>query len=292
MQVEVYGDILCLINGGMDGLCLLLTAKLLHIPRKNWRLLLASMVGGVYAVIALVMDVGQMGALILDVGVCLLMCGIAFGRRKEISRLPLWCGVYVAISMVMGGVMTALYQLLRRGGVDRWLPMGEDGLSSLVFVLLAGVGGALTYAWGKFFRQKQAIRDGVLTIQMGGVTLTLSAMVDSGNLLCDPMGGGVVIPVRRQALANLLSPQLQKHLQTQSQENFDHATLWDCPEACRIRLIPTATAMGEGMLWAFLPDAVTFAPVGKSPYAVHALIAPTSLPSCPADALIPSELLG
>ena len=288
MTVEVYGDILFLINAGMDALCLLLTAKLLHIPQRMWRWMLASVCGGVYAVAVLWMDVAQPWGFVIDMSVCLLMCGLAFGRRGELGRLCLYAVVYTAISMVMGGVMTALYQMLRRMGVAAWLPGGDDGISSLAFVLLAGLGGIFTHIWGRFFKKQQRTKSCVLTITMGERQVTLSAMVDSGNLLQDPMGGGLVIPVKTQATLPLLSPRLQDLLTRQ--EKFDDA-LWEIPEASRIRLIPTGTAMGQGILVALRPDIILLTPEGESPYAVKALIAPTPLPEAPADALIPLDLL-
>ncbi|MBQ5725514.1 MAG: sigma-E processing peptidase SpoIIGA, partial [Clostridia bacterium] len=39
MSVDVYVDVLFLINAGMDCLCLSLAARLLHHPMSLWRLL-------------------------------------------------------------------------------------------------------------------------------------------------------------------------------------------------------------------------------------------------------------
>lgn len=287
MAVDVYGDILFLINGGMDALCLALTAKLLHIPYKTGRWLLASALGGVYAVGALLVSIGQPWAVVVDLAVCLLMCALSFGRKGELRRLPLYAVVYMAISMVMGGVMTALYQLLCRAGVAQWLPGGEDGLSSVAFVLLAGLGGLFTHLWGRFFKKSHTARACTLTVRMGRATVTLTGMVDSGNLLRDPMGGGLVIPVKGQAILPILSQEMRDFLATRATGGGE---MWRFPEASRIRLIPTGTATGEGMLLGIRPDEIILTPEGKAPYAVKAIIAPTSLPESPADALVPAEL--
>lgn len=289
MTVDVYADILFLINAGMDGLCLLLTSKLLHIPQKTWRLLLASGLGGVYAVFALLMSVGEFGALLIDILVCFLMCVISFGSRRGLKRLPLWSGVYVAISMLMGGMMTGIYHLLQRSGISAWLSDGgDDSLSSVAFVLLAGVGGVLTHTFSKFFKKKQAIQTGTLILRQGENRLTLTAMVDSGNLLRDPMGGSVVIPVRVTSVKSLFSPVFGTWL---SRQNMQDEGLWEMPEAHRIRLIPTHTAMGEGMMVAVRLDEVVWCADGKEGYRVHALIAPTDLSGSPVDALVPREFL-
>ena len=81
MEVEVYADLLFLINAAMDGLCLLLTGRLLHRRVKPWRVALASVLGGVYAVAALFPEVGTVLSLLLDAAVCLIMCALVFGGR-------------------------------------------------------------------------------------------------------------------------------------------------------------------------------------------------------------------
>ena len=288
MAVEVYGDILFLINAGMDGLCLLLTAKLMHIPQKTWRWLTASAVGGMYAVAVLWMNVGQPWGFLIDMLVCLLMCGISFHHKGSMQRIPLYGVVYMALSMVMGGVMTALYQLLRRAGIAAWLPGGDDSISSVAFVLLAGLGGLMTHGWSQFFKKKHITKTCTLTIRVGERVVTISGMEDSGNLLRDPMGGGVVIPVKTQAVIPLLSYQMQTLL---AKQDIGSETLWELPEAHRIRLIPTGTATGEGMMLALRPDEILLQQDSKAPYAVKALIAPTSLPQSPTDALLPSDLI-
>ena len=286
--VEVYGDILFLINAGMDALCLLMTARLMHIPQKTWRWLIASAVGGVYAVAVLWMNVGQPWGFLIDMSICLLMCGISFHHKGSLRRIPLYGIVYMALSMVMGGVMTALYQLLRRAGIAAWLPGGDDSISSVAFLLLAVLGGLVTHGWSQFFKKKHITKTCTLTIRVGEREVSVTGMEDSGNLLRDPMGGGVVIPVKIQAVIPLLSSPMQALL---SKQDIGSESLWELPEAHRVRLIPTGTATGEGMMIALRPDEILLHIDGKSPYAIKALIAPTTLPESPADALLPSDLM-
>lgn len=286
-MTEVYGDLLFLVNAGMDCLCLCLTARLLHRPLALWRLLLSSALGGVYAVLVLLWDVGQPWALLIDLGVCLLMCLVALGKKGK-GGILLSGGVYLAASMVLGGVMTGLYHLLNRAGLPALLPDGEESLSSVAFVILAGGGGLVTYGWGRFFRRTQRVRMCTLNVTIDGKKASVSGMVDSGNLLKDPMGGGLVIPVRMEAVAELLSPDMRKLL---SAEKRTLAGLENIAEARRLRLIPAGTATGEGLLMAITPDTVTVAPEGKPPHTVKALIAPLPLSGAPADAMVPEELM-
>lgn len=286
--VDVYADVLFLVNFGMDALCLCLTSRLLHRSLSWGRFLLAAAMGGVYGVLALFIQVEAFPAFLIDTAVCFLMCGLAVGMR----RLWLTGGLYVLTSMVMGGIMTALYHWLNRVGISELLPGGEEGVSSVAFVLLAAVGGLFTLLWGKIFRKAESRRACKLTVSMtvNGHTITAQGIIDSGNLLTDPMDGTPVIVVKRQLLMPLLSPELQRVM---DQTPLPLETLSSVSEAPRLRLIPVNTATGEGMLLALRPETLVLTEMeGKSrPRSVACLISPAPLESAPADALIPSSLL-
>lgn len=283
--MDVYVDILFLINSGMDALCLILTARLLHRPLSMGRLLMSSVIGGVYGVAALFMEVGTLTAFALDVCICVLMCLISMGIR----RLWLTSGLYVLTSMVMGGMMTALYHWLNRAGAAELLPGGEEGVSSVAFLLLAVAGGLFTLLWGKIFRRAEARRAAHVTVTatLAGKTVTFSGMIDSGNLLTDPVSGTPVIAVDRKQMTPILSEQLSALLDISP---LPLSELTDVPEGERIRLIPTQTATGDGMLVALRPDEVVLDAGNGRPLSVKVLVCPVPLEDAPAKAMIPSGL--
>lgn len=288
--MDVYVDILFLVNGGMDALCLVLTAGLIHRPLKLWRMVTAAVLGGIYGVAVLFLEMGSALSFLADAAVCLLLCGVAFG----LGKLWLTGGVYLLASMALGGIMTALYHWLNRVGMAALLPGGEEGLSSMAFALLAALSGIFTFIWGKVFRNAESRRAATLSVRvtLDGRAVTLRGMVDSGNLLTDPISGTPVIPVSRERTLPLLSEGLEKLLRADAPDLESLARL---PEGVRIRLIPADTATGQGMLTAIRPDevilSVTDGGRGKKPYAVKALICPIPLAEGDTEALVPSSLL-
>ena len=105
-------------------------------------------------------------------------------------------------------------------------------------------------------------------------------MVDSGNLLRDPMSGRRVIVVERAAMASALPQNFPR----EGEMCRDHEL------ARRLRLIPAQTATGEGMLTALIPDSLTVTD-GSGSRSADYLIAPTSLAGKIGDfdALIPRD---
>lgn len=295
MEVEVYADLLFLINAGMDGLCLLLTGRLLHRRVKSWRVVLGAVLGGMYAVAALLFpDIGQAFSLLADIGMCLVMCGAVFGEGREggIKRLFRTAGVYFLLSMALGGIMTALYHLLNRAGVASLLSAlsdgGGDGLGSWLFLLLVLVGGTVSLWGGRMVRRSRAMRVCTVTVELDGRRVTLRGLVDSGNLLRDPIGGRVVICAEGEALGLILSPSLAAVLGGMSPQ----AVKLSPADARRMRVIPAGTATGAGILYGFLPDGITVTAEGeREGRKVDAVVAVTAIPTEGVEALIPSELM-
>lgn len=298
MTTDVYGDILFLINAAMDCLCFLLTARLLKRRIRGGRLALASLLGGAYAVAALFISVGRAAALALDILSCILLCTLVFlpdklsaGNRRWLSVLPL-SGVYLLVSFAMGGVMTGMYNLFNRAGCPEELAnSGTDGPTAWLFALLALLGGLLSLWGGRLFRRTGSQQNALLTVSLNGQSVTLSGLVDSGNLLTDPLDGKPVIPVKTDAIEALLSPALVAALRsgTVSSEQV--------PETPRLRLIPAATATGRSLIVGIRPDrlVIRLPDMGRELEAV-ALIAPLDLPETGgadrsvAEALIPAVL--
>jgi sigma-E processing peptidase SpoIIGA len=125
-------------------------------------------------------------------------------------------------------------------------------------------------------------------IRHGAHHLTLTALIDSGNLLRDPISGNMCVIVDADALRGVLPENVIKSAES---KNADTASF---PEdiARRIRLIPVGTATGRGMLLAIRADRVYICDKNKK-REVNALVALCKLEkNCEGcEALVPSELM-
>lgn len=292
MEKTVYADLLFMINFSMDFLCFYITSKLLHRKLNTLRALLASVFGGVYAVAILFAGFVPLLELVCNVGVGLAMCAVVFtGKGVRFGKFSLCSLVYVGVSVALGGLMTAMFNMLNLLG----LPLGSisesgDGMPVWLFALLAAVSGAATLAGGNFFRSSQAQRTADIEITYGNKTVKLAALCDSGNLLRDPISGKTVIITDISRFYSTLPEAVIRAVQKN-----DTSLLSKLPteSAKRLRLVPSHTASGTGMLFAFTPDKLTVRlPEGIS-HDVDALFAPVPLGASAKgfDALIPPELL-
>lgn len=276
----------------MDFLCFYLCARLLHRPLSLWRSMLASALGGAYAVVVLFLTVGRFPAFLLDAAVCVALCAVAMASRRERWRsLCKLSALYLLVSMVLGGVMTALFSQLNRipGVTDR---VEQDGVSSWVFFGLALLSAILTSLWGRCFRRATGKVPVTVIIEEAGRRVELDGIVDSGNLLRDPLGGRAVIPAEVARLQGIVPPLLLR--MAVSEKVGDMATALDEATARRVRLIPARGATGERLMVGWCPEHIYIKEThGRGEREVSALIAPARLSGRQdgVAALVPSELI-
>ena len=280
----VYVDLLFLINFSMDFLCFYITAKILSERLSLPRALIASALGGIYSDIALFVDVGQIFALIVDITVCIIICAVAFGRRKKLRQMPMHALVYLAVSMALGGFMTAIFNLLNRADI----PMAESrggGISLGSFALLAGVSAAITLVGGRFFKGKSTQMISEVKININGRYKSLRGMADSGNLLCEPISGSPCIVCDATSLREILPVGVYEAATT----TIDKLNVCECKG---IRLVPAKTASGSRMLVAIRPKEIIIS-TEKGEKEVDAYVALGEVGSLAdgCDALVPTTLV-
>ena len=283
MGEVVYVDLLFLINFSMDFLCFYVASRILSVKLSPIRATLASVIGGVYSDIALFLPVGRVLGLVIDVTVCGIMCAVAFYKKKEGARLFLHILVYFAVSMALGGFMTAIFNLLNQ--VD--IPVEEsntDGISVVSFAVLAGVSAIITLIGGRFFKAKNLQRKAELEILIDGKSKKINGIFDSGNLLREPISSKPCIVCDREALRDIVPFSIYMASKN-GMKTIDGASYLG------VRLVPIKTARGDGMLVALLADNIKIEVDGKV-HSVDAYVALGELGevSDGARALIPIEL--
>ena len=288
MGQTVYVDLLFLINFSMDFLCFFLTARILALPLSLPRTLLAAAVGGIYSDIALFITLGALPSLLVDIFVCVLICAIAFLKKGTLSSLPLYIIVYFAISMALGGFMTAIFNLLNKADIP--LESGaSDGISVWSFAILAAVSGVLTLLGGRFFRRKSAQTHAKVELFFDGKHIKLSAMTDTGNLLREPISGKPCIVADISSLSGIIPESLARAAREGKISALGRLSQNDSKN---VRIIPTKTALGEGMLIAIRAEKITV-DTGKGAKMIDAFVALSDIKKSAdgSEALLPSEIL-
>lgn len=203
-----------LINWGLLRMALTLTGQ--SVPA--WRTWAAALLGGIYAMAAVVPSLSFLGSLPGLAAAFLAMAMLAFGLEDRALSSALW---YLIVQLGFGGLVFAAAQLLR---VPAFLLGGRVyyPVSPRLLGMLLGGGMLLSRLLLRRFLRHGPGELETLELQLGPRRVVCAALVDTGNSLLDPLTGAAV-PVVQGELAGRLLPDLP----------LDAAALSDPPELLR-----------------------------------------------------------
>ncbi len=233
--MEIYADILFFVNVISTFILLDLTARLRKVKVKPKRKLAASLAGGITAVFAICF---------YDAGLLIRLAGFfvipasAFGIRKaEII-------IFSAMSFVMSAVFTA---------IDTFFEFKEVYVSNGIlyfnipivrFILVFSLSYAAIVITVHYIEKYRSEKYKRLKITVGSRSVTVKALVDSGNLLKEPVSGLPVIVCQWDRVMSLF-------------DNIDLVEFCENVAGFKIRLVPYKTVGGKRIMCAFYADSVS-----------------------------------
>ena len=247
----------------IDFILLFITGKLIKSDIVYKRIIAASFIGAVYVILTVYVGREFMTFFIVKFSVSVLMLMVSFDIKGIIANIRVILCFYI-ISLIMVGIMTALYYLI------------YDRLTVNAIVLSLFVGYAALHF---FFREIKARIDKnnymrTVVINVGSLSSTLKAFIDTGNELSDPMTKKPVIVVNIESLRNILSEELYCNiLRFYENKDYDYKSLLSENNNCNLRIIryDTISSKGERMV-IFTPDNIEVKGNGKSIPVVDAVI--------------------
>ena len=287
MEQTVYVDLFFLINFSMDMLGLILASRLLSRSISLPRIILASAFGALYACVSLFWGLSNFFDVLIDIFAGFVIGVIAIMKKRNIRDVLGFSIVYTAVSIVLGGFMTALFSIFNRLKIDKLFDGAEggDGISVWLFALLAFISGVLSLLGGRLFRKRSSRKEGMLCVSFNKRSVTLRAICDSGNLLKEPISAKMCIVVDTESVLSILPNNARDKIREGKEIDTS------CGIAQRMRVIPISTVSGEGILYAFRPDSVKInMGNGWSEVDVYIAFGEINKGSDGAEALIPSEI--
>ena len=243
--MTVYLDLVILLNFAVDFLLILGTNRLCGYPMRAGRAVAAAVFGGLYAGVCMLPGFYFLGNVLWRTVSLALMGVIAFGvSGSTVRRIML----LVLLSMALGGAA---------------MGMNENSLTGI----LLGAGGIfLMCAIG--FRGKLSGQEFVdVVLRYRGKEKKLTAMLDTGNTLKDPITGESVLVVGADVAMTFLG--------LTEEALLNPITALEMQRICGLRLIPyRAVGQPNGMLLALRMDEVI---IGKEKAGTLVAFAPQKI---------------
>lgn len=238
----IYLDTLFLVNFVCDYILLLCTARVSGAEIRRGQILLASVLGGLYACLCTFSEIPWVRSPIIQCVCSTLLCIAAFGQEARMLRCII---SFLCISAMVGGVLSALSISIHE---TIFLPMNFK----IIFPVFAIVCGILSLLLRRFpqLQRKQLHQ---ITVTMNDRTIQFRAMRDTGNELYDPITNLPVLICETTILRQLF-PNLDMSA------NDPYILFFTLSETDlfknRMKLIPYKTISETGILLGFKPDRV------------------------------------
>ena len=204
-----YLDLIILENVCMNYLILYTAGKLLNRNIKKIRLLIASIIGALY-VFSLYIDLPNYVVNISKILVALILVKISFisNNIKNIIKETI---VFLMVSFVYSGCALAFIHFMKPKVIYivNGIIIGGEYIFELVLIS-AIISFLLIKASMKLIKLKQKLTksDMICKIELGlgNNSIKINALLDTGNLLTDPISKEPVIIVEKEKLISLIPP--------------------------------------------------------------------------------------
>ena len=246
----IYIDVLFFINLAINFSLLMCMRCILKLPLKSFRLLLGGCTGALYSCLVYTVNLPFMSSAIMRLAFAVAIVGVSFGfsgTASLVKRTFLFIALTIAMGVAMLGLLYFTNMGIRLGGVIK------NGVFyfniPLKYMVFCSVGAyILVYCLEKVFKKASYRSFSRVKIYRYGKAVELTALIDTGNMLCDPLSGRKVLI----AEAEMLSPLFAFCIEDILKEGFKPEVL---PEG--FRLIPyNSIGKKDGLLVAFVPDLV------------------------------------
>lgn len=258
--MTIYLDVVLLENLCMNYIILFATGYLLKRRLNHIRLILSALLGGIYSILAYMEIVEAYSSFALKIVLSIVMVYVAYYPRhlKQLAKELLF---FYLTSFVFGGCAFALLyvikpqEILIRNG-------SYVGTYPLKIAVLGGiVGFTITAVAFRFAKVKLSKKDMYcdITIYFGEKQISTIALLDTGNLLKDPITSMPVIVVEKELLKEILPDIILNNLnkiiggdvpkEIYENENLEYIT--------KFRVIPfSSIGKTNGMLLGFKANKV------------------------------------
>ena len=210
----IYIDVVLIENLCMNYIILFATGYILKIKRNPIRIFISSLIGGIYSILAYMKIVGLYSNMGMKFLLSIIMVYIAY-NAKNIKSLSKQIVMFYLVSFVFGGCAFALLYFIK----PQEILMNNGmyvGTYPLKIALLGGiVGFTITAIAFKVVKSKLRKKDMFCEIEiyLHEKSIRTRAMIDTGNMLKDPITRMPVIVVQKNILYDMIPYKILDNLE-------------------------------------------------------------------------------
>jgi len=258
--LEVYLDVLFLENLVINYFILLLTSKFSKCRASNLRLFSGALIGALYVVVLVLFpDIRLYYTTFAKVILSLLIIAVTFAPEKPVRFLKILAVFYISTFIFAGAAFAFIYFNNTSGFVKSGVFYVFTGSKWSIVVLSIITVAIITRIFWEIIQYKFVREELFVPIKIAfeNRVIDLSALVDTGNFLHDPLTNMPVVIVEFSAIAPILPEEIKEIFISAKENDLGSVTSIVAGSKWykRFRLIPfNSIGKENGMLIGFKPD--------------------------------------
>lgn len=264
--MTIYIDVVLIENLIMNFIILLATGLILKEKIKNMRLLLASLLGAIYSVVSYTSILEIYSSIILKIILSIVMIYIAF-NPQNIKKMWKALLLFYLTSFVFGGAAFALIYIIKPQDIlmKNGLFLGTYPLKTIILGAIVAfiiIMTAFTVVKSKITKKDMFCE---VEIDINGEKIETIAMIDTGNLLKEPITNTPVIVVEHTLLYDCIPKEILNHLDELLGGEFENIPKEIKEEyIAKLKLIPfSSLGKQNGMLLGIKAEAIKIKNIDK-----------------------------
>ena len=256
--MTVYVDVVLLENICMNYIILFSTGYIIKIKLNHLRMLASSSIGAVYAILAYTGILPLYANLFVKIILSICMIYIAFNPRN-VKGLIKELIMFYLVSFALGGSAFALLYIVKPQ--DIFMRNGVFiGTYPIKIVLLGGITGfIITYTSFKLVKNRMSKSELIydIYIKIEEKEIKTKVILDTGNMLKDPISNSPVILIDKDKLYGLLPKDLIDNAKNMMGGEIKTQDEIEYKYKSRLRIIPfTSVGKQNGMLLGIKADEI------------------------------------
>lgn len=212
--MTIYIDIILLENLCMNYIILFATAYIMKLKINHIKIVVSSTIGAIYSIMLYMQILPIYSNLIAKIVLSIVMVYIAY-MPQNIKKLIKQLILFYLISFAFGGCAFALLYFIKPENIIMQNGV-YIGTYPIKIALLGGiVGFVITYVAFRIIKNKTSKNNIIypLEIKINKKTISLNALLDTGNMLKDPITLMPVIVVEKEKLYSFLPTEILNNLE-------------------------------------------------------------------------------
>ena len=258
--MTIYIDVVFIENLIINYIILFATSIIIKIKVKHIRLILASTLGAIYSIIAYMSILEMYSSVILKIILSVIIVYIAY-NPQNVKNMWKYLVIFYMTSFVFGGAAFALIYIVKPQDIlmKNGLFLGTYTLKTIILGTIVAFVVIVTSF--KLVKSKISKKDMFCTIKINinKVEIETKAMIDTGNLLKEPISNTPVIVVEHTLLYDCMPKEILNNLENILGGDFENISEEVKNKyISKLKVIPfSSLGKQNGMLIGIKPEEVT-----------------------------------